>query len=214
MKDPLLLFCLLLFVQPLHAQNTLNDTLIKQLTIIGVDDQKYRNRMGELRAKYASDTAELGRQLNAIRTVWRETDSINLVKVTAIIEQYGWLGEDVVGPSGNQTLFMVIQHADLATQQKYLPMLRQAVADKKLRASSLALLEDRIAIREGRKQIYGTQVSMNMKTGKNKLLPLDDPDNVDQRRTAAGLMPLAQYLKAYFNIDWDLKKYKKGKLIP
>ena len=56
-------------------------------------------------------------------------DSINLIKVMKILDERGWLGKNVVGTQGNQTLFLVIQHADLEYQQKYLPMMREAVKD-------------------------------------------------------------------------------------
>ncbi len=36
-----------------------------------------------------------------------------------------------------------LQHADLPTQEKYLPMIRQAEKDGKTLSSNLALLEDR-----------------------------------------------------------------------
>ncbi|MEZ5038583.1 MAG: DUF6624 domain-containing protein [Saprospiraceae bacterium] len=76
----------------------------------------------------------------------------------------GWLGADVIGNQGNSTLFLVIQHADIETQEKYLPMMRDAVSKGNARASSLALLEDRVALRKGEKQIFSTQSFSNKLT--------------------------------------------------
>lgn len=136
-------------------------------------------------------------------------DSLNTNIVTKILDQYGWLGEDKVGNKGNVTLFLVIQHANLKIQQKYLPMLRKAVKKGKAKASSLALLEDRVALREGRKQIYGSQMSsVPDHPEKYYLSPLIDPDNVDKRRASVGLQPLADYVKQW-NIIWDMETYKK-----
>jgi len=42
----------------------------------------------------------------------REVDSINLAKVKAILEKYGWLGPQDIGRKANLALFLVIQHAD------------------------------------------------------------------------------------------------------
>lgn len=39
-------------------------------------------------------------------------DSLNLVRVTAIIDSAGWLGADVIRQKANQALFLVIQHGD------------------------------------------------------------------------------------------------------
>ncbi|HMC97678.1 MAG TPA: DUF6624 domain-containing protein, partial [Flavobacteriales bacterium] len=118
------------------------------------------------------------------------------------------LGADIVGRTGNSTLFLVIQHADIATQEKYLPMMREAVAKGNAEASSLALLEDRVLIRHGERQLYGSQVARDKDTGDAYLSPLEDPDHVDERRTTMGLGPLAGYLMNW-NMEWDVEAYKK-----
>ncbi len=117
------------------------------------------------------------------------------------------MGSDVIGNQGNSTLFLVIQHADLKTQEKYLPMMREAVKNGKAYGSSLALLEDRIEIRNGRKQIYGSQIGMDDKNT-YYVAPLIDPDNVDKRRAEVGLPPLSDYVKNW-NMIWDVEQYKK-----
>jgi hypothetical protein len=133
-------------------------------------------------------------------------DSVNLLKIKKIIDKYGWLGPETIGENGNATLFLVIQHADQKTQEKYLPIMRQAVKDKKALGSELALLEDRVALGQGKKQIYGSQIGGD--PGNYYVLPLEDPDNVDKRRAEVGLPPLYEYLKHY-NIKWDVEQYKK-----
>lgn len=136
-------------------------------------------------------------------------DSLNTITVTKILDKYGWLGEDKVGNKGNLTLFLVIQHANLKVQQKYLPMLRTAVKNGKAQPGSLALLEDRVALREGKKQIYGSQIgSVPDNPSKYYLSPLIDPDNVDKRRVSVGLPPIAEYIKRW-NIIWNVEEYKK-----
>ncbi|MNK88442.1 hypothetical protein D3C87_1084030 [compost metagenome] len=137
-----------------------------------------------------------------------EKDSINLIKVMKILDERGWLGKNVVGTQGNQTLFLVIQHADLEYQQKYLPMMREAVKNGNANPGNLAYLEDRVALREGKKQIYGSQSSKNKKTGKICIAPMIDPDNVDKRRAEVGLGTMADYA-VKLNIDWNLEEYKK-----
>ena len=119
----------------------------------------------------------------------------------------GGLARIVIGREGNRTLFLVIQHANISTQEKYLPMMREAVKNHKASASHLALLEDRIALRQGKKQIYGSQIA-TAKDGTVYIQPLDDPDNVDKRRAAAGLGPLADYVQRW-NLKWDAEGYKK-----
>jgi hypothetical protein len=58
------------------------------------------------------------------------------------------------------------------------------------------LLEDRILLREGKKQIYGSQVRRN-EAGEWEAHSLEDPERVDERRASVGLPPLAQYLAGF-----------------
>ena len=185
------------------AEATLNKPLVAVLDTIYKNDQGGRLKMNEVRTKYGQDSKEM-------RDLWKEQnyhDSMDLVKIINILDKYGWVGADVVGGRGNQTIFLVIQHADIKTQQKYLPMMREAVKNKKAQPSALALLEDRVALREGRKQIYGSQIHGGP-GGQGWVSPLEDPDNVDKRRAEVGLGPLADYVKQW-DIKWDVAEYKK-----
>jgi hypothetical protein len=164
-----------------------------------------------IRQQFLSAQQEFGhqsKQVDSLGKLMLYKDSVNLVKVTEILDQYGWVGANKVGGQANQTLFLVIQHSDLQTQQKYLPIMREAVKNNNASGSALALLEDRVALGEGKKQIYGSQIGYDMETDKNYVLPLDDPGNVDKRRTEVGLDLLGDYVKNW-NIIWNVEEYKK-----
>jgi hypothetical protein len=187
-----------------NAEANLNKPLVAQLDSIYTEDQKYRERVGEIETQYGWDSKEM-------KDLWRiinEKDSINLIKVKAILDDYGWLGADMVGAQGNSTLFLVIQHSDLTTQAKYLPVMREAVKDGRASAGDLALLEDRVAIRQGKRQIFGSQIGRDPETQAYYVQPLDDPENVDKRRAAVGLQPLAEYVQ-HWQIQWNVEQYKK-----
>ncbi len=186
------------------AEVNLDKTLVATLDSIFNDDQNGRQQLKEVEAIYGVDSKELKAHWKMIS----EKDSINLIKVKTILDTRGWLGEDVVGEQGNTTLFLVIQHSDIKTQERYLPMMRQAVKNGKAKGSSLALLEDRVALRQGRMQIYGSQINRDIKTQSYYVSPLEDPDNVDKRRAEVGLQPLAEYLLNW-NLVWDVEQYKK-----
>ncbi|MCW3084411.1 MAG: hypothetical protein JWP12_1777 [Bacteroidetes bacterium] len=173
-----------------NAEAKLNKPLIWKLDSINTDDQQYRVRIDDTKSAYGADSKEL-------KELWQQinkTDSINLIKVKAILDRDGWLGPDIVGLNGNTTLFLVIQHSDLKTQEHYLPMMREAVKNGNAQASALALLEDRVALGEGKKQIYGSQIITDPKTGKDTIAPVEDFPNVDKRRAAVGLEPLQEYV--------------------
>lgn len=185
------------------AEEGMNKPVIAILDTVFKEDQSYRMQIDGVVAKY-------GRESKEVKDLWKtieEKDAVNLEKVLAILDKYGWLGPDEVGPQGNQTLFLVIQHADLDVQLKYLPVMREAVKNRKAQPSALALLEDRVALRQGKRQIYGSQIGMD-KDGKAFVSPLEDPDNVDKRRAEMGLGPLADYVGRW-QIKWDVEAYKK-----
>ncbi len=186
-----------------QLEANVNKPLQAELLAIYDDDQKDRQNIDGLSKKYGYNSKEVDKLLKTTQY----KDSGNQLKVKAILDKYGWVGEDEIGPQANNTLFLMIQHADLATQQTYLPMMRKAVADSKAEPSALALLEDRVALGEKRLQTYGSQICEDS-TGTAYVLPLADPDNVDKRRAEVGLSPLADYVK-YWGIKWDVDEYKK-----
>lgn len=208
-------------LKPLHDkkewQKTI-DKLQKKLDILEVNYDKPLQK--ELLAIYAEDQGIRGdfmkvykekgsgsKAVDSIGKIMMYKDSINLIKVIKILDEKGWVGKDVVGSQANQTLFLVIQHSDLKYQQKYLPMMREAVKKGNANPGNLAYLEDRVALRERHKQIYGSQISM-IPGQKAFVLPLEDPDNVDKRRAEVGLGPIADYVKK-LGINWDVEAYKK-----
>lgn len=128
-------------------------------------------------------------------------DSLNLIKVTLLIEKYGWPGKSFVGNKGNYTVWLVIQHADLNTQLKYLSLLQQSVADGESRPCDLALLEDRILMRQDKKQSYGSQIWFNKMTGQQEIWPIEDEIHLNERRLKVGLEPMEDYAK-HFGIEY------------
>lgn len=180
----LVMLPVIFFSGNLFGQNTIDTTAIKkQLEVILERDQKTRKGIDSVAFVHF-------------------IDSSNLVQVESLIAKYGWLGQSFVGARGNQTIFLVIQHADLAIQEKYLPLLQKSVEEGESRPWDLALLQDRILMRQGKKQIYGSQVIYN-ESGEQVFYPIEDEKNVNIRREKVGLMPLEEYAK-HFGIEYVL----------
>jgi hypothetical protein len=77
-------------------------------------------------------------------------------------------------------------------------LVKEGASKGEVRAADAAMLEDRILMLEGKKQIYGSAVQSGPEAGgKLQLHPIEDEDHVDERRAAVGLMPLAEYLKQF-----------------
>ncbi len=179
--------------------------LQKELLAILPDDQEPRLAYDRV----ASKAGDNSHALDSLSTLMVHNDSINGVKITKLLNENGWIGKGKVGEDASNVVFLVIQHSqDLQFQIKYLPMIRQALAKADASADELALLEDRVAVRQAKRQTYGSQIYFDEKTGKYYVAPLDDPLNVDHRRARMGLQPMAEYARQ-FDIVWNPQEYAR-----
>ena len=135
------------------------------------------------------------------RARWARVDSLNLARVAAVLEAEGWPGRSRVGRQGASAVFLVVQHAPHEVQERYLPLMREAVAQDEAEPSALALLEDRVRVGNDRPQLYGSQVWQDAETGAMVFFPIEDPDGVDARRAEMGLEPLSEYGE-HFGLEW------------
>ena len=180
------------------------DSVANVLEIVYVDDQ-------HLRQDYQTIVKEFGLDSKQVKDFWgkqKKLDSINLIKVTAVIEKFGWLGIDEIGQEANSALFLVIQHSDLNTQLKYLPILEKATESGKASKIDYAMLKDRVLTKQGEKQIYGTQLSWDSEMKEYYVASMIDPEKIDVRRASVGLGTIQEYID-YWNLEWDLEKYKR-----
>ena len=121
-------------------------------------------------------------------------DSSNRVALEALVAARGWPRLSDVGWHAASAAYLVVQHADLATQLRYRPLLAAAVAAEEAEAAWLAEMDDRIAVRQDRPQPYGSQIQTG-EDGTRRFYPMLDPATVDARRAAVGLEPLADYAR-------------------
>jgi hypothetical protein len=178
--------------------------LIEELKKISFLDQLYRGYLSD------STRKEFGRnslQDKIILEKRRVQDEENLQVVEKIIAQKGYPSSKSVGKKYTPVLFLIIQHSNLQTMKKYLPLLRDVALKGDISLKTLVLMEDRVALGEGKKQLYGTQV-MTSQNGKSHVRPIEDPDNLDKRRKEIGLSPMSEYVKKW-EIVWNLDEYKQ-----
>ncbi len=178
--------------------------LKERLEKIHVKDQMLRQLYRDAEEKFGRDSDEM-------RYFWElvsEQDSLNELEVVEIIENRGWVGKSVIGGQANMTIWLVIQHAPIETQEKYLPLLQESVKKGESSGSHLALLEDRILMRNGKPQTYGSQIVSDNETGKQIVYEIRDPEYVNQRRREVGLGPIQDYVKRW-GIEWDIEQKEK-----
>lgn len=202
--------CLLLSLATTAQTRTeINAALQKQLIEMGREDQKHRNELMELMDKM--DGPDKDKLMPRYQQLVEEQNAIDtklIQQLEAIIARHGWPTISLVGKEANLNAFLILQHADLSYQKKYFPLLKAAAAKNEARKSDVAMLEDRILMREGKKQIYGSQLRMNEQTQRLELYPIEDEENVDIRRASVGLQPLKDYLK-HFKLEYTPPKKKQ-----
>ncbi len=122
-----------------------------------------------------------------------EMEAVHLENA-ALLEQafdaIGWPGRAALGEDGAGAAFLVLQHAISrpSIQRRGLELLLDAVPRGDANALDAAYLADRIAVFEGRPQLFGTQ--FDWFDGVLSPAPVDTPDGLDVRRASVGLPPI------------------------
>lgn len=170
----------------------------RKLAKIRESDQQPRARL--IREMRATDEAAIKKAAMEMK----ETDQQNQVEIAALLDRCGW-------PQGltaleNNTIFLVIDHADTAYASKYFPVMKKQADLGVVAKSDLATLEDRMQMRKGLKQLYGTQTFQT--GGTVTIWPVADQEMLDERRKQMGLPAMEDYMSLLKNtyggeVNWD-----------
>jgi hypothetical protein len=137
--------------------------------------------------------AERDQQMR-IRNSWDPNlDRRNAERLKEIVADIGWPTISKVGANASQCAWLLVQHADhdIDFQRHCLRLMHEAGSD--VSSQDVAYLEDRVRIKEGRPQLYATQIAFD-ESGELVQPTIEDPDGVDSRRKRIGLEPLAEYM--------------------
>lgn len=149
-----------------------NPKLLKILDSLEYKDQYYRKKYENL------------------PKAQKKIDSLNLIVVLDLYEKYGYLNRKIVGPKYEGHMFFIIQHSNLLTMEKFLPIIYNEIKMGRLSVTLYPLLHDRINMLKGKPQEFGTQSTMNEKTGKFELYRTIEMDKVNINRNKYGLKSL------------------------
>lgn len=150
--------------------------------------------------------SKTSKEATAFKYQLHEKDSVNYIKITSIVNTYGWKGKEYFGADGPEALMTTLLHANIANQKKYFAIVRIAALNGSLPAEGFAILADNIALYENNTQIYGTHLRLN--SGQYEAYAIADEAGVDTRRSQIGLCTLAIYLqnfKSYSQLYYYIK---------
>ena len=193
-------------------------------------------READMRAKIDSLLCDIGLKDQAVRAEWakvatgsvtqeeaieyalkmEETDSTNLVVVSHILDCYGWL--DGLSQEANKAIFLVIDHSDLETMNRYQSLFHKAAEKGYISFGDLVTMEDRMLMNDGKPQKYGTQAYALGREGESIIYiwPVEEPEKLNERRADVGLSPIENYLEAvkqqgviiYFDPNLTVEDFK------
>ncbi|MBL4591054.1 MAG: hypothetical protein JKY96_03750 [Phycisphaerales bacterium] len=124
----------------------------------------------------------------------------------AIFNDVGYPGVDMVGQQASRAFWLLIQHADAdpAFQTRVADAMKPVVLAGNADAVDLAYLTDRVRINTQRPQLYGTQLQYDLNIGRAMPKQIEDPRDVDARRTSVGLEPLWEYMNSVSDLHYQM----------
>jgi len=160
----------------------------KELLAMREEDQKLRR---------AIRTMENEEEKEKLWDQITEVDAKNTARMKTIIDEIGWPKISDVAKDGASAAWILVQHADRQPQfqAKCLPLLEKAFKDGEASGSNYAYLFDRVALKLGNKQRFGSQ-AMSTDDGM-QFSPIEDEWLVNERR-------------AKFNVNPTIEEYAKG----
>jgi hypothetical protein len=137
-----------------------------------------------------------------------DIDAENQKNIRLILNRYGWIGQSKIGTKAADAFFYTIQHSDSTLMIKWFPEFKRLADIGEADKVGCAMMEDRLLMRKGKKQIYGTQATIFRDDRKLAIWPIEDSKNVNERRKKIGfdltVEENADRLKAIYNEDEQL----------
>lgn len=172
----------------------IDSTLQKKILAMYKEDQKWRKELIKLQKGDSVPFDE-----DTINKKIDQVDSLNILAAKDIIKRHGFPGNSLVGESGSSAFWAIVQHCDSdpSFQKNVLQLMKVQVDNHNASGEDYAFLQDRVLVNQGQKQLYGTQVRIDLKTHRAKAMPIQDSLNVNKRRKTIGLQPLKVYLSTF-----------------
>lgn len=172
-------------------KNLSNYNLSVTLREMYQSDQGVRFRQTEVTKEKGGASTEAKELMAEMANIDKE----NIQKLVLIIEEHGWPTKKMVGEEGCLGAFFVLQHAPLMYQEKYYTMVMESTERGDIPLNYAALFIDRVLVRKGKAQLYGTQLTLDKASGKWIPNPIEDIENVNTRRAKADMPPLKKIVE-------------------
>lgn len=127
----------------------------------------------------------------------REVDRDNIAYLEGLFKRYGWLDVARFGSRASCTAAIFVNHiGDLGLEEAVRGDVERDIKNSAATSECYMAVEDAIRIQMGERQMYGSQVCRT-RAKEAVVCALEDPQHVDEYRTALGAPPLKAYLRDY-----------------
>jgi len=146
------------------------------------------------------DSPEAGKYINQMVAI----DMQNRIEIESILSKYGWIEQSKIGEKAAEGIFYIVQHSDLDFMERYFPQFKKLVAIGEASATRCAQMEDRLLMWKGKKQIYGTQASNDIRPDKKMVIwPIENPSHVNELRKKIGFTTTVEENAERLNAEYD-----------
>lgn len=162
------------------------------LRVVRAADQSTRE---EVIRQMARQPAEPDSLLAAYARM-QQSDRENQQIVFGLLDRQGW--PEGLTKEGNETICLVIDHADAPDLKRYLPLVELQAERGTVSRAMYATMLDRMLMHDGLPQRYGTQTVSSQLDGKESVCyiwPVENAAKLDSLRTSAHLVPMDKYVK-------------------
>jgi hypothetical protein len=173
------------------------DSLRVELEEMYTRDQEIRHIIFDSIGFDSPDIREYFARMNTI-------DSLNQIRLSEIMNQYGWIAASKIGEEASDAIFYIIQHSNPEMMEKYYPELKALAATGEAKKTHAAMMEDRLLMWKGKKQKYGTQATSTLRENKTMAIwPIENPDSVNLLRRSAGIELTVEENAARLHAEYD-----------
>ena len=190
------------FLKSGYAKWNVSDSLAPLLPILDsifLDDQRFRS---------AYDNRLFLKNFEQQRYL----DSINTIKLKAIMAQYGWLSIKQIG-FRTGLLMNTMQHIRPFSEREYfLNILLSGYAKGTLPTSGMFKYIDRYLTILKEQQLFGTElfeVGNRKADGVDDIYPIFQPEKLEERwkKYGSGIFTYTGFIKGTYSIKWDAKEH-------
>ena len=175
--------------------------------------EKFKNKA---LAKLISDMAKMDqlermkvKQKQKLYSGLAKADMARSRQMKRIVNKYGWPTRKLVGKRASHFAWLLVQHADhdIKFQEYCLKLIKEAGENDEAVKNEVAFLTDRILVKQGKLQIYGTQFYFD-KNGELIPRPIFNLPHLNDRRKTMGLGSFNEY-KVEIEKEWKNESSKR-----